>query len=343
LRSRRTRRSRVRVPEHLRCGHGLTCCAAERRALFLSKLQAPPSPSAALLPKTPPESPAILHYSLPSPGLTSPLALYEALAEQPTDKRAGWVEQVDFRLPEGQRVKKATRPSAPARAHKGLPSLADIACRMSAQGHPPMPVVVVLPPTDDPVGKPARRLPAFLQKERPGAAPAPVSAPTPAPAAAAEPPKRRALLAIGRLQAPVAAAPISVVKAEAEPTLAVPAACASPRSPGAPQPPSVTVRTTVVPRTSRASPVELSESNLVEFNSRARTTKHMLSALRRRTSDPDTMGALIAGSPASPTRPRLGGEGEDDKGMRRRSSPAELPRRERTGFGHEVLALPGAF
>lgn len=37
----------------------------ERRALFLSKVQAPPSPRATLLPKTPPESPAIFHYSLP--------------------------------------------------------------------------------------------------------------------------------------------------------------------------------------------------------------------------------------------------------------------------------------
>lgn len=34
----------------------------ERRALFLSKVLAPPSPTATCTPKTPPESPAIFHY-----------------------------------------------------------------------------------------------------------------------------------------------------------------------------------------------------------------------------------------------------------------------------------------
>lgn len=36
-----------------------------RRALFLSKVLAPPSPTATTLPKTPPESPAIFHYVCP--------------------------------------------------------------------------------------------------------------------------------------------------------------------------------------------------------------------------------------------------------------------------------------
>lgn len=76
----------------------------ERRALFLSKIGAPPSPTATSLPKTPPDSPAIFHYSLPSPGLCSPLALFEKLGldDQDAEERGArkvWVEQVDFRLP----------------------------------------------------------------------------------------------------------------------------------------------------------------------------------------------------------------------------------------------------
>lgn len=73
---------------------------AERRALFLSKIGAPPSPTAISLPKTPPESPAIFHYSLPSPGLVSPLAHFETLEEEDDEfaPRKVWVEQVDFKL-----------------------------------------------------------------------------------------------------------------------------------------------------------------------------------------------------------------------------------------------------
>jgi len=93
----------------------------ERRALFLSKVQAPPSPTAAILPKTPPDSPAIFHYSLPSPGLVSPLALFESLDES----RDGWVEQVDFRLP-GDHPKSAGKP----RKSPALPSLDQISARL---------------------------------------------------------------------------------------------------------------------------------------------------------------------------------------------------------------------
>ena len=81
--------------------------AVERRALFLSKIGAPPSPTATSLPKTPPDSPAIFHYSLPSPGLCSPLALFEKLGlddQDPEERgvRKIWVEQVDFRLSKEQ-------------------------------------------------------------------------------------------------------------------------------------------------------------------------------------------------------------------------------------------------
>jgi hypothetical protein len=100
----------------------------ERRALFLSKVHAPPSPTATGLPTTPPESPAIFHYSLPSPGLDSPLTVFESL--QQTDPSGPvqhpsvqpWVEQVQYRQPK----------SASAR----LPSLEQITAHLSSHGHP---------------------------------------------------------------------------------------------------------------------------------------------------------------------------------------------------------------
>lgn len=97
--------------------------AVERRALFLSKLQAPPSPSAATTPKTPPESPAIFHYRLPSPGLVSPLALFETLGNaQEGGIPDGWVEQVDFR-----------RKASPPPSMRGVPSLDQISARYTPQ------------------------------------------------------------------------------------------------------------------------------------------------------------------------------------------------------------------
>lgn len=91
----------------------------------MSKVLAPPSPTAAVTPKTPPESPSIFHYSLPSPGLVSPIAHYESLHDR--DDQNGispfpckpWVEQVDFRL-----LKK----------RRGLPSLEQISARLNLQG-----------------------------------------------------------------------------------------------------------------------------------------------------------------------------------------------------------------
>jgi hypothetical protein len=97
---------------------------AERRALFLSKVQAPPSPSATDTPKTPPDSPALFHFSLPSPGLVSPLALFETIEKG----RDGWVEQVDFRL-SGSDMSKH-KPSEKRKPSMTLPSLDQISARM---------------------------------------------------------------------------------------------------------------------------------------------------------------------------------------------------------------------
>lgn len=104
----------------------------------------------------------------------------------------------------------------------------------------------------------------------------------------------------------------------------------SPRSPN----PKLQIRTTVVPHTSSHSPIELSESNLHAFNTmRADTAKTMLSRLRNRTlpSRPaKTLGLMVD-------------SGEEEKKLRRRSAPPELPLRERRGFSKPPLNLPGAF
>lgn len=108
----------------------------ERRALFLSKVAQPPSPSAATLPKTPPESPAIFHYTLPSPGLVSPLALFESLNGNPTmELSEPWVEQVDFRLP-AQKPIVSSKPIM-SRKSQALPSLEEISARLRNYGHAP--------------------------------------------------------------------------------------------------------------------------------------------------------------------------------------------------------------
>lgn len=103
----------------------------ERRALFLSKVHAPPSPTAAMTPKTPPDSPSIFHYSLPSPGLISPLELFQSLSndgDRPTAREV-WVEQVDFRLTVDKRE---LRPTAYNVKPKALPSLDQISARLSS-------------------------------------------------------------------------------------------------------------------------------------------------------------------------------------------------------------------
>jgi len=104
----------------------------ERRARFLMKIQQPPSPSATNTPKTPPESPAMFHYSLPSPGLESPLAMYEHLEEECVTSKP-WIEQVDFRL-KSKPSDNNLRIALSARStKKGLPSLDQISARMSVR------------------------------------------------------------------------------------------------------------------------------------------------------------------------------------------------------------------
>ncbi|TFK40971.1 hypothetical protein BDQ12DRAFT_720699 [Crucibulum laeve] len=217
----------------------------ERRALFLSKICAPPSPTATSTPKTPPESPAIFHYRLPSPGLVSPLALFDSLNENiydPTSEAYAcqpWVEQVDFRLPD-----EPIKPKVPAlhlmpsiRSGQSMPSLDQITARLNSQGHAL-------------IGRPAISVsinPPCLPSTRP-----------------------RLSVGVGRLQIP-----LRVSKAiDARPS--------PPKSPMSLLP-ALQVTTTVVPRTATTSPTELSESNLLALDSRERKAHNMLSTLRRRT------------------------------------------------------------
>ena len=211
----------------------MTVCTVERRALFLSKIQAPPSPTAVLLPKTPPESPAIFHYSLPSPGLQSPLAVFETLAtEDPTrPPRKTWVEQVEFRLP-GQLSSKPSLRSAPALSRTQLPSLDQITAHLNSQGNTAT------------QRRETTRLPAFLQSRRTQerAAVAPASAAEARPALPAD---------VGRLRFPVRTpTPPSpeLPKAEVAPKGVLPPSPSSPKS-------KLEITTTVVPLTSSKSPV----------------------------------------------------------------------------------------
>jgi hypothetical protein len=300
---------------------------SERRALFLSKLQAPPSPSAIMEAKTPPESPAVLHYTLPSPGLNSPLAHFDMLAHygQGENMTKPWVEQVDFRLPEDERTKKLRQPAVElvAPRKRALPSLAEISARLSSQGT--LPTVVPSAAVNVQETQPPRRLPAFLQSRA-------NTLPAQSPVSEAKP--KRQLLPIGRLQIPVRAESLPAVVVHQSPVAEIPAAKVYP-APKTPGSPTIKVTTTVVPRTSHVSPVELSESNLHAFNARSTRAKDMLSTLRRRSMAPplDTRTSVDNAT-----------IGEDiEKHVRRRSAPAELQRRERAEFAHPVLALPGGF
>ncbi|KAF4572731.1 hypothetical protein EYR36_007241 [Pleurotus pulmonarius] len=223
----------------------------ERRALFLSKVMAPPSPTATALPKTPPESPAIFHCSLPSPGLVSPLAFFENLGSSPTSgipSQESWVEQVDFRVRAG--VVEPKRPKGPFQ-YNHLPSLDQISARMRYQKH----VRSTSIESDH-----SSRLPLFLNQSRPQ----PVSAPE----------RPRLVVGVGRLQMPLRAP---------QPAKATPAPIIPPVSPCSPLTPNLEVTTLVVPRSATTSPIQLSKTNLLALDSRSRRSSDMISTLRRRT------------------------------------------------------------
>ncbi|KAI0724394.1 hypothetical protein C8T65DRAFT_563612 [Cerioporus squamosus] len=298
----------------------------ERRQLFLSKVQAPPSPSATLIPVTPPESPAVFHYSLPSPGLDSPLEVFEALSlgKSAAPTCDPWVEQVDFRLP-GDVHSKAPLRSAPVVTHtttkrKMLPSLDQITARLNSNGH-------VAAPAHEGSARPSMRLPSFLRTS--ARAEQPVSPRLEAQQSATRP--RPALpTVVGRLRFPTRETREAPKLEVAQPT-----PCLPPVSPRSPVTPRLEITTKLVPRTQSSSPIELTESNLFAFNaSRERTSRNMLTRLRRRTLPPQI---------AVPAPGEVDLEDETERKSRRHSAPPELPQRERIGFSHPILELPGAF
>lgn len=141
-----------------------TTKALERRALFLSKVQSAPTPEAAESPVTPPESPAIFHFTLPSPGMQSPLAMFGKLSSEsdqgcnsvnfprdssaPQEARKGWVEEIDFKarvrsnslrassaaacLDLAVSARSASRKSRGSSSH-ALPSLDQITARLATK------------------------------------------------------------------------------------------------------------------------------------------------------------------------------------------------------------------
>ncbi|KAI0304759.1 hypothetical protein BC826DRAFT_1088955 [Russula brevipes] len=252
----------------------------ERRALFLSKVHAPPSPTATGLPTTPPESPAIFHYSLPSPGLDSPLTVFESLQQNDPSGPVQhpsvqpWVEQVQYRQPK----------SASAR----LPSLEQITARLSSHGHSAT--------ARDEYHRPPIPLPTFLRS-----------------------PSRTkpARTTDGQKKIESEIAPPIPEEGERYIPLARP---------------TLQAMATGVPRSSGSSLTDLTEANLNALNSRTLTGRDMMSKLKRRTSV--LPSADDAGSRSMD---------EDERRARRISAPAELPKRERGGFAHPILALPGAF
>ena len=252
------------------------------------KVAEPPCPAAAYEPKTPPDSPAIFNYSLPSPGLVSPLAMYEHLEEECVTSQP-WTEQVDFRLPKSVVQPESNRPAMAFKGGRVLPSLDEISARLNfsklSGAHRPSP-----------------RLPSFLQKKQYAVA-EPKTPPKPAP------------ITIGRLRMPGSRArgpspPPGQQVYEVPPS---------------PVTPKLQVTTTVIPRMPRSTSINLTEYNLEAF-SRSQLVR------------PARTVSLVSPTPVPALTARV-----EDRVVRRRSAPAELPIRARSQFKHPVLDLPGGF
>lgn len=223
----------------------------ERRARFLSKVSEPPSPTATTTPKTPPESPAILHCSLPSPGLESPRAVFasvsrDASREQPDRDKSheGWVEQIDFRMPIGKQCSAGRAGCAemktPVKLRRFAPSLDEITARMSSAT----------------LRRPSQELVVFS-----------VNA------------ESRPKLNVGRLHVSLRALSPSVSFTDGWEK------CFDPSPPT----PALEITTTFVPRTFRETSFPLSESNLHAF-SRSYTARDMIRTLKRRSLSPPPLG-----------------------------------------------------
>jgi len=297
----------------------------ERRALFLAKVRAPPSPTATTTPKTPPDSPAIFHYSLPSPGLVSPLAMFDSVHGIDAIPLCRSIEQVDFRLVHDKNMQ--------VNHNQVLPSLDQISARLKTLASARSTTIV-----DGPVVIPAL--------------------------ASTPPSGRPATIEIGRLKMPVRSAKLLSVAAIEPPSQSRPATVAIPPPliPDTSLRSSMEITTTVAQRTATASPAKLTESNLKILDARERRAHNMLSTLRRRTlSMPqqpsqsaqlinDTVPRSLTKDAARRTTPvpipqevmELSLEDRKSR-WKRHSAPADFMPKGHAGFEHPVFAYPGAF
>jgi hypothetical protein len=190
----------------------------------------------------------MFHFSLPSPGLISPLEMYEHLENECVTSNP-WIEQVDFRLPPGALLPQAksigdkssvTWPSRPS-AGKSLPSLDQISAHLTTKQ---MSSAHEVP----------RRLPSFLQQEPQSRQPRRRASPPP--------------ITVGRLQLPG--------PRFRSPSPPLPEAGSVYAAPPSPKTPELIITTTLVPRTTP------STRNLTEANVEAFSRANMLKTLRRR-------------------------------------------------------------
>ncbi|KAF8591907.1 hypothetical protein K439DRAFT_612759 [Ramaria rubella] len=318
----------------------------ERRARFLSRVAAPPSPTAADMPVTPPESPAIFHFTLPSPGLESPLELFENLSSHPElYQKMTRIEQVDFRFPHQEQKQAETAHQRSAVSAKGrsrpLPSLDQISQRLSKN---PVSIATSRAPSPDQGANGTSRLPQFLRSR----SPSPV---TQDPAAATTTTERPRLT-------------LSTDRSFGHPLRTPPSAAKT--NPTFPQSSrlNLQITTTICPPTrSKSSPTEFTEENIIQFDSnhsttvcatatsvtgcgqtstqRAQAAKDMFNKLSRRTSR--IPGAAACGIRAKDdTSSTLSPPGPEDKLRRRTSAPAEMSAAQRSGR-HPILERPGGF
>lgn len=283
-----------------------------------------------MIPKTPPDSPAIFHYSLPSPGLVSPLAMFDSFhgINAPAPRR--FIEQVDFRF-----VHDINKQVNYNKTAKGPPSLDQISARLKTLASARSTTVVD-----------GLRFPVAV----------PASVPTP-------PSGGPATIEIGRLRMPVRGAKIPAIEL---PSQSRPAAVAilPPQTPGSSILSYLKVPTTVASRaaTVSVSPAQLTESNLKILDARERRAHNMLSTLRRRTlSTPQqplqSAQVINDGMPGNLTRnivrrttsipvPKevmeLDMENRKTR-WKRHSAPADFMPKGRVGFEHPVFAYLGAF
>ncbi|KAL4069497.1 hypothetical protein J3A83DRAFT_4413220 [Scleroderma citrinum] len=194
---------------------------------------------------------------LPSPGLESPLAVFESISKDvsaaPTGETRGWVEQIDFRLPIGKQSRSADKtgnvgPIPAVTARKFSPSLDEITARMDS---------AVLGRST----KEATRRQSSIP-------------PIPSQGIVA---KSRPKLNVGRLHIPLRILSPGSLISNGREWSAAPAPT--------PLTPALEVTTTVVPRTTSTAPFPLNESNLRAF-SRSYTARDMIKTLKHRSSPP---------------------------------------------------------